>query len=656
MFYQENNALMWRYGDENLRIEPWGRDALRVRATLTAWPADQDWALLPREETGCEICIDEAGASIRNGRMTAFIDRHGRLTFKNAEGKTLLREYREPKEFPEIRGREWRPILNGNFELTVRFDANDGEMIYGMGEYQQPLLNLKGAVLDLAQRNTQASIPFYISSHGYGFLWNNPAVGDVSFSTNITRWHARETCAVDYWICAGDSPREILHTYADATGKPPMLPDYAMDLIQSKLRYLTQEELLEVAREYHRRGLKLGTIVIDFFHWSADGSYYFDRKYWPDPDAMVRELEQLGVRVMASFWPNMGKESPHYAEFAEKGLFITVNHGIHNYKFVDMTNPEARELVWKKHRPEYFDRGIQNFFVDASEPEICAGISEVPSYMAENLRYKLGNGNAVGNIYPFYDAKLFYDALTAEGIAEPFNIIRCAWAGSQRFGCMLWSGDVKSSFEAFRDQVCVALSVGLAGHPWFTTDTGGFYGGNVTTDSFKELLCRWYQFSVFSPVLRMHGVRKPAFMTKDGLYSGAANELWSYGDEVYRILTKFLDVRAAIKPYLRSVMEEAHLHGDPAIRAMFYEFPEDPVCWNLKEQYMLGSDLLVAPVLYEGAQSAKVYLPAGVRWTDAWTGETLDGGQWIERAAPLDLIPIYVRDGAEVLKSFEAFR
>lgn len=197
--------------------------------------------------------------------------------------------------------------------------------------------------------------------------------------------------------------------------------------------------------------------------------------------------------------------------------------------------------------------------------------------------------------------------------------------------------------------------MGLAGHPWFTTDTGGFYGVNIESDSFKELLCRWYQFSVFSPVLRMHGVRKPDFMTEDGLYSGAPNELWSYGENVYRILVKYLEVREAIKPYLRTVMEEAHLYGDPAIRAMFYEFPEDQVCWELKEQYMLGSDLLVAPVLYEGADVAMIYLPVGTDWTDVWTGKDFAGGQWIERSVPLDVIPVYSRKNSEVLKCFYGF-
>lgn len=652
MFRNDENALYWRYGREEMRIEPWGEDALRVRATLTAWPKDEDWALLPPEKTDVEMHIADDCASITNGNITAICMANGHLTFKDSTGKVLLREYLQKHPYPELRGREWRPHLNGYAELKVRFETSPDEKLYGMGEYQQPLLNLKGTTLDLSQLNTQASIPFMISDTGYGFLWNNPAVGEANLGRNLTVFHARATAAMDYWICAGNTPKEILHKYADATGKVPMMPDYAFDLIQSRLRYRTQEEVLEVAREYKRRNLKLGTIVIDFHYWGYGkaGTYDFAKEYWPDPDAMIRELNDMGVRVMTSFWPNMNADGANYFEFKDKGLFVNLNRGDDAGQFdfptsfVDMTNPEARQLVWERHRPAHFDRGIRNYFIDAAEPDFHVVARDM-------LRYKIGPGDAVSNIYPFYDAKLFWDNMTAEGVI-PFNIIRSAWAGSQRFGAMLWSGDVYSTFEACRDQICVAMNVGLAGHPWFTTDIGGFFGGDIRDPHFHELLCRWFQFGVFSPVLRMHGNREPSYQAEDKAWAGAENELWSYGDEVYEILKKYLDIREAIKPYLRSVMEEAHLYGDPAIRAMFYEFPGDENCFDLREQYMLGSELIVAPVLYEGAKTTRVYLPEGCSWVDVWTKETYEGGRWVERETPLDLIPVYARTGSDALKCF----
>ena len=644
MFVIENDALIIRCGQEQIRIEPWGKDALRLRASEADWREGENWGLLDKPECKSEIAIDGETASITNGNITAKVESDYRISFYNGRGELLTREFREVKPFPEIRGRFWQPKLNGHFELTARFEAFEDEMFFGMGEYQMDIINLKGTTLDLSHRCTQASIPFAVSSRGYGFLWNNPGVGEVSFGTNVTKWYLRETEALDYWICAGDTPKEILRKYMDATGKPPMMPDYAFDLVQSKLRYYNQDKLLEVAREYKRRGLKLGTIVIDFIYWSTDGSYQFHKKYWPDPDAMVKELEEMGVKVMISFWPNMGPESPHYKEFTEKGLLIKSNRGSVG-AFVDMTNPEARDLVWQKHRPEHFDRGIRNFFIDACEPEH-------ETMMKDNVRYKLGNGDMVSNIYPFYDAKMFWDNMTKEGVT-PFNVIRCGWAGSQRFGSMLWSGDIESTFEVLRNQICEGISVGMAGQPWFTTDTAGFYNGNINDPYFRELMCRWFQFSTFSPLLRLHGVRQPDHWTDDGLYSGADNELWSFGDEVYEVLKHYLDVREAIKPYLKQVMQEAHEMGDPAIRGMFYEFPEDEVCYTLKRQYMLGSDMLVAPVMYEGAKTTKVYLPKGESWVDAWTKQEYEGGQWLEKDTPIDVIPVYVRKGSAALDCFK---
>ncbi|MBQ7921721.1 MAG: family 31 glucosidase [Clostridia bacterium] len=652
MFRNDENALYWRYGREELRIEPWGKDALRVRATLTAWPKDEDWALLPPASTDAEIHIAEDLASITNGNITAVCTAAGHLTFKDKSGKVLLREYVQKHPIPEQRGREWCAHMNGNAKLKVRFETDPDERLYGMGEYQHPLLNLKGTTLDLAQLNTQASIPFMLSSNGYGFLWNNPAVGEANLGRNLTVFQANSTPAMDYWICTGNTPREILHKYADAVGKVPEFPEYALDLVQSRLRYRTQEEVLEVAREYKRRGLKLGTIVIDFHYWGAGklGTYDFLPELWPDPDAMIRELSEMGVRVMTSFWPNMESGGDNYFEFKEKGLFVMLNRGddAGQYdfptSFVDMTNPEARQLVWEKHRPGHFDRGIRNYFIDAAEPDFHV-ISR------DMLRFKIGPGEAVANIYPFCYAKLFGENIAKEGIT-PFNIIRCAWAGSQRFGAMLWSGDVFSTFEAFRDQICIAMNVGLAGQPWFTTDIGGFHGANISDPRFHELLCRWFQFGVFSPVLRMHGCREPSYPAEDGIWAGAPNELWSYGDEVYEILKKYLDIRESLKPYLRHVMEEAHLYGDPAIRAMFYEFPDDANCWDLREQYMLGSELIVAPVLYEGAKTTRIYLPEGCSWVDVWTKETHEGGRWVERETPIDLIPVYARAGSDALNCF----
>ena len=230
-----------------------------------------------------------------------------------------------------------------------------------MGQYQDGLLNKKGAVLELAHRNTQASVPFYVSSLGYGFLWNNPAVGRASFGTNLTEWEAESTQELDYWICAGDNPAEILSAYADVTGHVPMMPEYGMGYWQCRLRYRTQEELLSVARRHKALGLPLDVIVADFFHWTLQGDYRFDPIDWPDVPAMVRELDEMGVKLMVSIWPTLDTRGEHYREMAEKGYLVTVDRGLAIHMnwmgecvFFDATNPGAREYLWQKAKENYY--------------------------------------------------------------------------------------------------------------------------------------------------------------------------------------------------------------------------------------------------------------------------------------------------------------
>ena len=257
----------------------------------------------------------------------------------------------------------------------------------------------------------------------------------------------------------------------------------------------------------------------------------------------------------------------------------------------------------------------------------------------------------VGNVYPQLFSRAFHDGMTDDGESQVVNLVRCAWAGSQRYGALVWSGDIHSSFSSMRRQVTAGIHMGIAGIPWFTTDIGGFAGGRTDDPAFHELLVRWFQLGTFMPVMRMHGDRGPGeeVLAADGStrrHSGAANELWSFGEEVYGILSSYVHLREAMRDYTRFVMAQAHTDGQPVMRAVFHEFPDDPAAWDLADQYLFGPDLLIAPVMTAGARSRPVYLPAGAAWTSLRTGEVLSGGQWIEVDAELGVIPVFARDGA----------
>ncbi len=661
-FEQKGDALCYRYQAERLFIEPWGENSLRVRSMKSAEMDKEDWALLPPAKA-CQpkIVVREDGGEITNGKIKAEINLIGKLSFYNQKGELLLEEYvRNRKDMfgdtcssLEVEAREFKPIIGGDYRLTVRFVSGQKEKIYGMGQYQQPYLDLKGADLELAHRNSQASVPFMISSLGYGFLWNNPAVGRVNFGKNITTWEAYSTKKLDYWITAGDTPAEIEESYANAAGKVPMMPDYAMGFWQCKLRYQTQEELLEVAREYKRRNLPISVIVVDFFHWPLQGEWKFDPTYWPNPDAMIAELKEMGIELMVSIWPTVDYRSENFKEMDDKGLLIRVESGypismdfMGNTLHYDATNPEAREYVWQKAKQNYYEKGIKVFWLDEAEPEYTV-------YDFENYRYHLGPDVQVGNIYPVMYAKTFFDGMKAEGQENIINLLRCAWAGSQRYGALVWSGDIKSSFPSMKNQVAAGLNMGLAGIPWWTTDIGGFFGANVKDPEFHELLIRWFQYGCFCPVMRLPGYRwplQPQQGTTGGAecVSGAPNEVWSYTTQVYDILSEYLRMRERLRPYVTKRMQEAHEKGTPVMRPMFYDFPDDPICWEVETQYLFGPDILVVPITDAGCRTIEVYLPAGASWTNAWSGEKFQGGQWITADAPIEQIPLFARDGFDI--------
>ena len=660
MFSREKNRLCYQYDSEQLWIEAWGKNAFRVRATKNAHMPQENWALQIPVDTDAdvEIQMDDKAAFIRNGNISAIISKFGKIVIYNGSGNRIMEEYsRNRKDVCdkncsaiEVEAREFKPNVGGDYHLTMRFESVDrNEKIYGMGQYQQPYLDLKGLDLELAHRNSQASVPFAVSSLGYGFLWNNPGVGRAVFGKNIMSFEAYSTKALDYWVVVGDTPAEIEEAYAAVTGTVPMMPEYGLGFWQCKLRYQTQEELLEVAREYKRRNLPIDLIVIDFFHWPKQGEWKFDPVYWPDPEAMVQELKEMGIELMVSIWPTVDKTCENYEEMLEKGYLIRTERGfrvgldfqgatIH----YDATNPKARDYVWNKAKKNYYDMGIKVFWLDEAEPEYTA-------YDFDNYRYYLGTDLEIGNIYPLEYARTFYEGMEREGQTNIVNLLRCAWVGSQKYGALVWSGDIASSFESMRNQLTAGLNMGLAGIPWWTTDIGGFHGGNPNDPEFRELFVRWFQWGTFCPVMRLHGdrePRQPQVGTTGGASccSGAANEVWSYGDEVYEICKKYMEIREQMRPYTRRLMKEAHEKGTPLMRTLFYEFPEDRQSWEIEDEYMYGSEILVAPILEARAQSRKIYFPGiNEKWRSQETGEIYQGGSWIEMELSLEFMPVFER-------------
>ena len=676
------NRLIIRDGASQLWIDPWGTDGVRVRMTMEPEMDPRDWALSePAEDVTPVITCEEIDYTdpwykaeeyahhhctakvytFVNGKLTVKVGPEGWLSFYNQKGELLTEEYWRNRNrihrystSLRIPARELKPLPGTtDYALSARFEAFEDEMIFGMGQYQDKQLNKKGAILELCHRNSQASVPFYVSSRGYGFLWNNPAVGMCTFGTNRTEWTARSTKKLDYYITCGDTPADIERNYSAVTGRTPMMPEYGLGYWQCKLRYRTQDELMAVARKHKAMGLPLDAIVVDFFHWPRQGDWRFDPIDWPDPDAMVKELKEMGVETVVSVWPTVDERSDNRGEMEEHGYLVRTDRGkdtmtwMGGTVYFDATHPGAQKFIWDKCKQNYYAKGIRCFWLDEAEPEYDC-------YEFDNYRYHAGPALQVTNTYPVGYAKAFYDGLKAAGETEILSLTRCTWAGGQKYAALTWSGDIHSSFRAMREQLQAGLSMQMAGIPWWTSDIGGFMGGDGSDPAFRELLLRWFAWGCFSPVFRMHGERSPWYEREQEyrnnirqITSGRDNEVWSFGEENTPILCKYLFLRERLRPYVRQIMREAHETGAPVMRPLFYEFPQDKAAWQVEDCYMFGPDMLVAPVMEPGVTQRRIYLPAGETWKDAYTGQVYEGGQTVTVPAPIDVIPVMLRGGKD---------
>ncbi|MDF3142103.1 MULTISPECIES: TIM-barrel domain-containing protein [unclassified Streptomyces] len=666
VFTAQGSGLERRTPHEVLLIEPCGPQSVRVRARPGQAPDDTLPGALDVPVTAHAATVTahaDGGARIVNGRLTVEADEDGSLRFlHSATGRELLCDKRPYQACPQARS--YAPLADGSHRVEQRFGAYDGERIHGLGQHLHGYLDQKGLVIDLVQGNTVVTIPFLHSSRGYGLLWNNPAMGRVELGRDATRWVADSACQIDYWITAGDTPAHIMEAYAEATGHPPLLPEWAAGFWQSKLRYRTQNELLAVAREYKERGLPLSVMVCDFFHWTHMGDWDFDPADWPDPGAMIKELESLNVKLAVSVWPTVDAGSRNHHTLHDGGLLVDDSHGgllafpwpardhgtdHQPMTYVDATHPAARRHLWQQLSEHYHSLGVSAFWLDACEPDM-------PLELAARADYSAGPGVQVSNLYGKLVARAVAEGLTESGDERPLSLVRSAWAGSQRYGAALWSGDIKPTFESLAQQIRAGLNVAMSGIPWWHTDIGGFLGGDPTDPAYQEVLVRWFQYGTFSPIMRLHGDRAPNHPTFSADMTGGPNEVWSYGPQAYPILTAHLRLRERLRPYLLELSEQAHRTGSPVMRPLFFGFPEDAHAWTVDDQFLLGPDILVAPVAAAGARSRTVHLPAGARWTDTATGKLHGGGTTLDATAPLDRIPVFVREGAAVTDAFKEFQ
>ena len=649
----ENRKLIFQSKNELMVIEPYGENTIRVRASMNRVLSDEAYTLLPpcRDQAGTTM-VDDTTAVIENGLLKVEAKLQGGscvLSFYG-DGKKLLQSIEDGTSKYRHRG-------GNHFSVRQRFAACDGERIFGLGQERGNRLDKKKTASELLQRNTKTTIPVIYSSLGYGFFWNNPAIGRCEFGEKETVWCSDSTPQIDYLVFTGETPKDILYRYSMLTGFAPQMPEWVFGFWQSKLRYESQAEVLEVVRKYRENDLPLDAIVIDYFHWTQMGDWQFDPTYWPDPAGMCRELAELNVQPVVSVWPAINPDSKNYQVMSDAGMLVATKDGQEclldfagKQTYIDPTNPRTRDFQWEQVKKSYYDCGIKAYWLDATEPEI-------DPLQFDNLIYYIGDGEHVSLLYPYYNQKTFHDGLIDSGEQHSVLLTRSAYAGSQKLGAIVWNGDIPSTFEALQDSVISGLSMGMCGIPWWNSDIGGFSGGDTETEYFRELILRWFQFGLFCPVMRLHGARKHQsnYVSKNpGIFceSCGDNELWSFGEENYPILKNILKLRQRLKPYIAQLAKEASDTGCPIMRPMFLEYPQDEACYSKDDQYFFGPDVLFAPICEYGVTRREVYLPAG-EWIRTSDRALYFGNQIIFCTAEKDDFIAFVRAGAPVLQAFD---
>ena len=576
------------------------------------------------------------------------------ISFAGPEGKPLTR----------MNGWEKAPHTVSD-EKTFRVGANFADTLdthyYGLGQYQDGVLDLRGRTIDCRHDydrpgGESVCVPFMVTDKGYAILWDNPSATTVSPGLlNATRFASNVGERVSFFVIAGRTTDELYAGYARLTGATPLPPKAAFGLIQSKARYETQGQLTEIADGYRKRGLPLDIMVLDWFYWTRMGQLDIDRTAFPDPAGMNAHLKSMGMQSIISIWPRFERESRWFDTLAAKGWLMKDKDGnpvdglpIRSDRagaLIDSTNPEARAWFWDRIRDNIFSQGFDYAWLDETEPDL------VP----EGHFFSIGSGDRYRNVYP-----LLHTSSVAEGSArdrpDKRNLILCraAYLGTQANGCLFWSSDVQSNWEALRRQVPAGLGMTASGIAYWSSDTGGWQwpngpeaqhpvlvdpaGATAMAPSYRdypELFVRWFQYNAFTPTLRIHGQRP-----------GTA--LWDYGTAAEPILASALRLRYALMPYLYALGRQTSQTGAPFMRALFMDFPNDPAVKDLGDEYMFGPAFLVAPVTEQGQTKRRVYLPGGTDWYDWWTDKRYTGGQWIEAAAPIDHILLFVRAGSIV--------
>ena len=585
----------------------------------------------------------------------------GNIRYNSPDHSLLLKEKTGDPLFTPF-----KDVDQDTYTVSQSFNLDPKETIYGLGILQNGKMSQRNLEVKMIQANREDYIPFFQSVKGYGLFWDNYSPTRFSDDTSATSFTSEVGDGIDYYFMYGGNADSVIAHMRQLTGQAPMFPLWTYGYWQSKERYKSQEETVGVVKKYRDLGVPLDGIIQDWqywgdnYHWNA---MEFLNEEFPNPQKMVDDIHALNAHIIISIWSSFGPKTQPYKELEKDNMLFNFStwpqsgksdwppnmdypSGVRVY---DPYNPKARDIYWKYLKKGLFSLGIDGWWMDSTEPD---HLDITPKDFDEKTY--LGSFRKVRNAFPLMTVGGVYKHMReATSDKRVFILTRSAFAGQQRYAANTWSGDTEASWKTLKDQISSGLNFSLTGIPYWNSDIGGFFiwefKDKLDDPEYRELYARWLQFATFTPMMRSHGADAPREIYQFG----------KKGEPVYDALEKYINLRYSLLPYIYSEAWQITNQQSSLMRALVMDFPNDEKVLDLNDQYMFGHSFLVAPVLksmytedkkenFQQDGYRQVYLPKGTEWFDYWTGERFSGGQTIDKKAPIDILPLYVKAGSIV--------
>lgn len=619
------------------------------------------------QHTEISIRQQEATVKINSKELELLFNlRSGDINFSTSKGLALLKEKSNSVAFIPF-----NDAGEKTYTVQQAFTLDKDEPIYGLGQQQKGKMSQRNVTLNMVQGNTDDYIPMFQSVKGYGLFWDNYSPTKFTDDTAGTSFKSDVGECIDYYFMYGGNADGVIAKMRELTGQAPMFPLWVYGYFQSKERYKSQDEVVDVVKQYRALKVPIDGIIQDWQYWGNNylwNAMEFLNVDFPDPQKLVNDVHRLNAHLTISIWNSFGPKTKQYRELDSiKALmdFATwPQSGSEKWppnrdypsgvKVYDPYNPAARDIYWK-HLSYMHSLGLDGWWMDSSEPD---HLDFKPSDL-DNKTY-LGSFRKVRNAFPLMTVGGVYTHQRAMDSAKRiFILTRSAFAGQQRYGANTWSGDITASWAALRNQVSAGLNFSLSGIPYWNADIGGFFLWNfkkpLDNPEYKELYVRWLQFGTFTPMMRSHGTDAPREIYRFG----------EKGNRYYDAIKKYIDLRYRLLPYIYSTSWEVTAAQSSMMRALMMDFPKDKNALDINDEFLFGKSILVSPVTtamysktvlgntdnlpqedFNTVKTKATYLPAGNDWFDYWTGQKFSGGVTINSAVPLDNIPLFVKAGA----------